>query len=253
MSASCPTRWCEPPEILAPGQSEIHVWKINLATPAAVARLEIFLSAEEREQAARFHFVADKRRFTVRRAVRRQLLAACLEKKPEAVHIRLSSHGQPAIVGQEGAGGLRFSCSHSADWGLVAIASGIELGVDLEQHRPLADAEGLARTYFSDAEIRELAGLPESLKTAGFFNCWTRKEAFVKAIGLGLAFPLNRFSVSLAPGQPAVLLDVAEDCGPAKKWTMVSLEPSADYSSALVFEGKAAPVKFFQWNSSKFD
>jgi len=253
MSASHPTHWHEPSEVLAPGPVEIHVWKINLAAPADVARLELFLSAEEREQAARFHFVADQRRFIIRRAVRRQLLAVCLEKKPEAVHIRFSSHGKPAIAGQEGVAGLRFSCSHSADLGLVALARGIELGVDLEQHRQLADAEGLAGTYFSDAEIRELAALPESLKAAGFYNCWTRKEAFVKAIGLGLAFPLNRFSVSLAPGRPAALLDVAEEYGPATKWTMFLMEPRPDYSAALVFEGKAAPVKFFQWNSPKFD
>jgi 4'-phosphopantetheinyl transferase len=251
MSASRPARWCETSEVPALGQSEIQVWKFNLASPSiGEVRPQIFLSAEERGQAARFHFAPDQRRFVVRRAVLRRLLAVCLEIKPEAVRISFSSPGKPAVAGQESSNGLRFSCSHSADLGLVAIARGIEIGVDLEQHRPLPAAEDLARTFFSNSEIRELAALPPSLKTTGFFNGWTRKEAFVKAIGLGLSFPLNRFSVTLTPGQPAALLDVAEDSEAVKKWTLAALDVSPDYSAALVFEGKNPRIKFFQWMES---
>jgi 4'-phosphopantetheinyl transferase len=91
------------------------------------------------------------------------------------------------------------------------------------------------------------------LKTVGFFNCWTRKEAFVKAIGLGLSFPLNRFSVSLVPGKPAALFDVAEDHEAAKKWTMVSLDVGPDYSAALVFEGRNANLQCFEWSPHRLD
>jgi 4'-phosphopantetheinyl transferase len=132
---------------------------------------------------------------------------------------------------------------------LVAISRGIELGVDLEQHRRFAEAENLARTFFAAGEISELAGLPPAFKMTGFFNCWTRKEAFVKAIGLGLSHPLNRFSVSLAPDKPAAILTVADDSGALEKWSMLALDAAPDYSAALVFEGKKPPVKFFEWRS----
>ena len=131
---------------------------------------------------------------------------------------------------------------------LIALARGIELGVDLEQHRPLPDAGDLVKNFFSAAEIRALAELPPALQTTGFFNAWTRKEAFVKAIGLGLACPLNRFTVSLAPDQPAALLAVADAADALEKWNLVSLAVAADYSAALVYEGPPAVLKCLAWN-----
>ena len=141
MSETSPTRRYETSEVPTLGQSEIQVWEINLAAPPGeVSRLRNFLSAAEREQAARFHFAHDQRRFVVRRAILRRLLAASLETHPEAIQFKNSSQGKPQVFGQKLPDGLRFSCSHSADLALVALARGRELGVDLEQHRLLADA-----------------------------------------------------------------------------------------------------------------
>jgi len=250
MSASRIARWHETSEVSALGKFEIHVWKINLAVPPAEAsRLRNFLSAAECEQAARFRFAHDQRRFVVRRAILRRLVAASLETKPEAVQFKILSHGKPQVFGQESSDGLRFSCSHSADLALVTLARGRELGVDLEQHRPLTDAQKLAGKFFSASEISELAALPQLLKMPGFFNGWTRKEAFLKAIGLGLSFPLDRFSVTLTPDQSAALLSVNDDHKAAEKWTMISLDVRPDYSAALVFVGKTTGIQLFNWNS----
>jgi 4'-phosphopantetheinyl transferase len=248
MSASKPTEWRPAAEFPAPGQSEIHVWRINLNPPAAeVARHQTALSTAERERAARFRFPQDQRRFAVRRAFLRRLLAACLGVSPQAVQLESGPHGKPFVAGQAEAGGLRFSCSHSADLALVALARGIELGVDVEQHRDLNDAGDLAGAFFSTREIRELAALPPALKLAGFFNCWTRKEAFVKATGLGLSSPLNRFSVSLTPDKPAAITDVADDPDAIEKWSILSLNAGPNCSAALVFEAKTATrMKLFE-------
>jgi 4'-phosphopantetheinyl transferase len=249
MNPSEVMEWREVSLIPALGQNEIQVWRIPLARSAAeVSQLQTCLSAAELAQAARFHFAADQRRFVVRRAVLRQLLAATCHTSPDAVQLGLGTQGKPFIAQSGRTGDLRFSCSHSADWALVALARGIELGVDLEQQRNLPDAAELARRFFSNDEVCALEQLPPALKTAGFFNCWTRKEAFVKALGLGLSCPLNRFTVSLAPDRPAALLAVADDPAAVQQWSMVALDAGPDFSAALVFEGNQSAVKCFQFS-----
>jgi 4'-phosphopantetheinyl transferase len=250
MSVNQTANWCAVSEVPILGQSEIHVWRINLVQDVEMEDwLKGCLSAEESERSARFHFVQDQRRFVVRRAVLRHLLAGYMNVNPKIVRLLPAPHGKPVVHGQDGSTGLRFSCSHSANLGLVAIARGRELGVDLERHRPLADAEELTNAFFSPFEIAELAGMSQALKKKSFFDCWTRKEAFVKAIGMGLSFPLNRFAVSLAPDRPAALLSVEGYPNAVDRWTMLSLNVDADYSAALVFEGKSAGLQCFEWSS----
>jgi 4'-phosphopantetheinyl transferase len=254
VSVNTNTGWCEQSEIPPLGQFEIHVWMVKLAWPDGVAdRLKNYLTDEETNQAARFHFAHDQRRFVIRRAILRRLLASYLGKRADAIGLLSGLNGKPFVSGQDVPGGICFNCSHSADRGLIVITRGRGLGADLEQHRHLNDAEDLAKAFFSNSEIKELNDLPQSLKMVGFFNCWTRKEAFVKAVGLGLSFPLNRFSVSLTPGQPATLLDVAEDHEAMKKWTMASLDVGVDYSAALVFEGRNVKFHYFEWSPRLLD
>jgi 4'-phosphopantetheinyl transferase len=249
MSMAESTGWTESSVGPVPDQGEIQVWRISLTGKFdAEIRLNEFLSAAEHLRASHFHFAPDRRRFIIRRAVLRQLLAAILKTEPQAIRLEFGTHGKPFVAGQAGADGLRFSCSHSADWALIALTRGSELGVDLEQRRPVVDTEDLARNFFSPVEINELVGLSPELRLAGFFDCWTRKEAFVKAIGLGLSYPLNGFSVSLSPNQPATLLEVADDIEASKKWRLISLDVAPDYSAALVFEKRQTFLKYFTWN-----
>lgn len=254
MNATTTTGWCEKSEAQPLGKFEIHVWRIGLVWPDVVVNsLKVCLTDEETNRAASFHFARDQRRFVIRRAILRRLLASYLGMRAEVIRLLLGPNGKPFVSDQDVPGGICFNCSHSADRGLIVIARGSGLGADLEQHRHLNDAEDLAKAFFSDSEIKELNDLPPSLKMAGFFNCWTRKEAFVKAVGLGLSFPLNRFSVSLTPGQPAALLDVAEDHLAIKKWTMASLDVGVDYSAALVFEGRNVKFQYFEWSPRLLD
>jgi 4'-phosphopantetheinyl transferase len=249
MSAPPPTGWREISEILSVVPEEIHVWRISLARPPAeILRLRKILSADETNHAARFHFAHDARRFIVRRAALRQLLAANLDLRPEEIEMVSANFQKPKIATAQNPRRLQFSASHSGDWALIALAQNYEVGVDVEQHRPLPDAADLVKSFFSDWEIAEFARLPEPARTEGFFNCWTRKEAFVKALGLGLAYPLKQFSVALAPGQPAALVEVAGDSNAREKWCLASLDVAPAHAAALVFETGPPTIRSFEWH-----
>jgi 4'-phosphopantetheinyl transferase len=244
------TGWSIPSRIPVLGQSEIHLWRINLIqTDEDERRLKKSLSDEECNRSAAFYFIHDQRRFIIRRAVLRHLLAAYLDMPAKDVQLLSTLNGKPFINGQNGPDGIRFSCSHSADWALVAIGRGNELGVDMEQHRPLVDSRELVNACFSSHEIAEWSALPETLKPHCFFDGWTRKEAFIKALGMGLLLPLKSFSVSLAANQPAGLLNVENDSEAIGRWSMQSLDVRLGYSGAIVFEGNNIRLQGFDWNS----
>jgi len=251
MSESNITDWHKISDVPALKPFEIHLWRINLERPEAdESRLYYCLSAEECDRAARFHYIRDRKNFLIRRSVLRHLLASYQGVNAKIVRLSAAPNGKPFMEGQDGPAGIRFSCSHSDSWGLIAIGRGCELGVDLERRRPLADLLDLANACFSDQEIGEFRGIPEALKPHCFFDAWTRKEAFLKAIGLGLSFALKDFSVSLAPDQPAKLLNVKNDLTAVDRWKMLSLEVNPDYSAALVVEDVPASLRCFEWNFS---
>lgn len=238
------------PKIPPLASAEIHVWRISLlAPPMEIANATQVLTEEERERAGSFRFLPVQRRFVLRRTRLRQLLAAYIATDPLELRLESGPQGKPFLAKPAGSDEIQFSCSHSGDLALIAFARGVELGVDLHQHQPMNEAEDLARHYFSASEIRELAQLPPALKTIGFFNCWTRKEAFIKATGRGLSYPLDRFSVSLTPGQPAAILSAEDEPEAVNAWSLVSLEVAPDYSAALVFKDKLSQVRNLAWDS----
>jgi 4'-phosphopantetheinyl transferase len=120
---------------------------------------------------------------------------------------------------------------------LLAVSYGREVGVDIEQIRALDDAASIAGRFFSAAENRAWLAVPDEQKPAAFFNAWTRKEAFIKAVGDGLSYPLDRFDVSLAPGEPARLLRVAGEPEATSRWRIEALEPAPGYAAAVAVDG----------------
>jgi 4'-phosphopantetheinyl transferase len=218
---------------------DCHVWRVRLAVDEPIEPASVWsLSSEERQRASAFHQARDRDRFIIRRMALRHLLGTYLSCTPAAISFRTGRHGKPELALPLNSDGLQFSCSHSGDLALLAITRHQKIGVDLEQHRPLPDALDLARSFFSPREFAALQQIPPALQTKAFFAGWTRKEAFVKALGLGLSFPLHRFSVSLSPDQPAQLLKLESDPGAVHRWTMQSLDVAPDYSATLVVAGK---------------
>jgi 4'-phosphopantetheinyl transferase len=140
-------------------------------------------------------------------------------------------------------GGLTFNLSHSGRLGLVAVTHRREIGVDIEEMRSDLSIKMIAERFFSRREIAMLAALPQARRLEGFFNCWTRKEAFLKARGEGLGMPLNRFSVSLAPDDPALLLEMQACPTEVERWSLFGFQPAAGFVAALAVEGQIRELK----------
>lgn len=221
---------------------DVHVWSCDLSwAAAALPAAASDLSEEERERAARYLLSRHGQRFAAGRGALRILLARYLRCEPRDLVLRSGSEGKPALAGKNELD-LRFNLSHSADAALFAFARGRELGVDVERLRPGVDCEGIARRFFSPREAEQLLDLPPERRTAAFFTCWTRKEAYVKARGSGLAVPLDSFEVDPA-GPPA--LRSRGGGAEAERFTLLDLPAPAGFVAALAVEGGSFRLRSF--------
>jgi 4'-phosphopantetheinyl transferase len=241
--------WGRAPDAPAAGEGEVHVWSAPLDPPEEAVRLYgALLAPDERARAERFRFERDRRRFTVARGVLRSMLGRYLELDPRRVEFLYESHGKPALAGEAAGAGLRFNVSHSGEMALYAVSGGRELGVDVEEVRSMEDGLDIAERFFSASEVAAFRALPAELRDDAFFNCWTRKEAFIKAVGEGLSFPLHVFDVSLAPGEPARLL-ASRDPDQAERWSLRGLpDPAPGYRAAVVVEGEGWSLRCWRWD-----
>jgi 4'-phosphopantetheinyl transferase len=215
------------------------------ADAEVVHSLAALLSDTERQRAARFVFDRDRYRFIVARARLRQLLAARLDVRPESVELIYGARGKPALARRFSRSGLRFNVSHSNDVAVYAFAFGREVGIDVEAVRAINDTDSIAARLFSQFEIKAYFALDPKDKPAAFFNCWTRKEAFIKALGDGLYYPLDRFDVSLAPGEPVNILRVEDKPGNECGWHLDAFFPAPGYVAAVVTEILERPAVFW--------
>jgi 4'-phosphopantetheinyl transferase len=220
---------------------EIHVWRASLARADEVtSHLESLLSSDEKARSDRFHFPRDRHRYVVARGLLRELLGAYLQQTPASLEFRYAQHGKPFLGGRNPGSGLHFNLSHSGDVVVYAFANERNLGIDVEQMRANAAEDEIAHRYFSAREIRELQALPPRDQVEGFFNCWTRKEAYLKATGLGLQLALDGFAVSLAPGAHAQFLS-----GVKSKWQIVAVPAAEGYAAAMVYDGAPCAIRHF--------
>ena len=226
--------------------NEVHVWRASLDVDSTVReRLSAVLSAAEQERAARFAFARDRDRFSVARAILRQLLGGYLREPPQDVVFETLPHGKPILAATARIPSLRFNVSHSHQFALFAFCLEYEVGIDIEKIKPEVAFEGIESHYFSPSERAELEALSRDLRPEGFFLCWARKEAYVKARGEGLKVPLESFSVSLTPGNPAVL-----QSSDKQRWSLYSLDPTAGFVGALAAEGRGHRLQFWDWSGS---
>jgi len=221
------------------------LWRVCLSDLVRkVSELRLLLSEEEQARGDRYIRSADGVRFMVGRAVLRLILAQYLGLKPGEIVITIGEFGKPYVSKSINVNNLTFNLSHSQEMCLLAVSRGREIGVDVERLRDDVAVEDLATRYFSKEEIAELQALPNALRRLGFFLCWTRKEAYVKAKTLGLQIPLDQFSVSLTPGQPAEIRGSEAD-----GWTIMSVEPGPGYVAAAVSGGSIISVKYCDYVS----
>jgi len=221
----------------------IHVWRASLEIePAKLQRLKSTLAKNELDRAERFIFDQDRNRFIAARGILRDVLARYLQCAPQTIEFVYGARGKPAIYSGSSRDPLRFNLSHSHGLAIIGLARDREIGIDVEMIRPEFASEEIAKRYFSAKEIDELSRLPSELRTEGFFLCWTRKEAYIKAKGEGLHIPLDSFNVSLTPGLPPAL-----SSSDHSRWSMRSLSPRSGYVAAVVEEGKSSQLRHFDW------
>ncbi|TMC16156.1 MAG: 4'-phosphopantetheinyl transferase superfamily protein [Chloroflexi bacterium] len=239
--------WSVPdlPPVLSP--AEVHVWCASLvAAPATIQTLRPLLSADELTRANRFYFEKDRHHFIVARGVLRILLGRYLTMPPAQLRFSYNEYGKPFLDLTSRTPILQFNISHSQDFALLAFTSNRLVGVDIEYMRVI-EFEQLAEHSFSPYEQVTLQALPLSVRHAGFYNCWTRKEAYIKARGRGLSLPLDSFDVSLRPGEAARLLASREDRREVQRWSLQALTPPAGYAGALAVEGRDWQLKQWRW------
>ena len=222
------------------GPRDVQIWSIWLtASDEAVAYYRSTLSLDERHRADRFRFENLRSSYALSRGGLRFLLAHYLGCPPNEIELICGPKGKPAL---RNSSRLRFNTSHSGQLALYAFTLGCELGVDVEHLRKLDDAESIAARFFATVEVSELLSLKPEDRGLAFFRCWTRKEAYVKAVGDGLAIPLNRFQVTLLPEVPARLVQIASERGTADDWTLSHLELAPGYVGALAYRDSPRPT-----------
>ncbi len=233
------------PHPSAPGRSlepgRVEVWRVADFADLTDERLRL-LSEEEAAQASRFAFEVDRNRFTAAHAALRLLVSGYLSRSPAEVAFRHNRWGKPEITEGTGASRLRFNMSHSGDVILLAFAFGREVGVDVERIQEDFPVEEVASHFFSAGELEALGGYEGPEKARAFYRIWSRKEAFVKAVGGGLSIPLAGFEVSAAPGDRAVLKSTRYDPTRTEHWNLEDLDVGGEYAAAVAYEGEPANV-----------
>jgi 4'-phosphopantetheinyl transferase len=217
----------------------VHVWRVSLEQPpGAVATLRALLSADEQTRADRFHFEKDRRHFIVARATLRKLLGRYLDIAAADLRFAYADHGKPQLAAEIGQQltPLRFNLAHSGGLAVYAFTLLGEIGIDLEYIKPEFTGDDVARRFFSATEIASLDQLGADERVFAFFNCWTRKEAFIKAKGMGLSLALDQFDVALAPDQEAALLRTRWDESEAGRWSLRALDIGTGYVGAMALE-----------------
>jgi len=218
-------------------KGEIHIWSANLLQPDDIVdQLHGELSEDEKERAREYKYDRDRRRFIVSRGMLRRLLGRYLQEEPSRLVFTYGIHGKPDLrmkfLGQD----VLFNLAHSEDLALYAFTTELSIGLDLEYVKEIPDADEVASRFFSDRENAILEVQVGRRRLEAFYRCWTLKEAYVKAMGAGMAFPLRRVEVSFTSGG-ARLLEVNGDRHEAARWSMFTLEPAEGYVAAVAVNG----------------
>jgi 4'-phosphopantetheinyl transferase len=230
--------WDSAPSGLRPAEGVVHVFCAPLDVSAnRLAELSHLLSSDEWLRAGRIHQERDWRRFLAARGTLREILGGLLKVQPGNLVFSLGEFGKPQIAEPAAGQSLYFNVAHSV--------AKHDLGVDLERIRALEEAEQIASRFFSAREASCLHALPEEQRLEGFFNCWTRKEAYLKGIGRGLDDGLNLIEVSLAPGEPAELLNARYKL---PQWRLHSLAPAAEFVGALAVQQTDLQLNCWRWD-----
>lgn len=222
---------------------QVHIWMLHTsASNNTVARCEQVLAPDETRRAAQFRLGRARESYVVTRGVLRHLLGNYLGLYPAHIRFEYGSNGKPTLAPDTG---LQFNVTHSGDIAAVAVTAGCGIGIDLEQVRTLPDLEQIAERFLCSDEAAEIHSLPAGEREKAFFTCWTRKEAYVKATGVGLSKPLKSFHITVKPDAPAKLVLLEHETTSSKSWTLHDLRLAPGYAGAVAYGDEQRPLSIF--------
>ena len=240
--------WQIPPTTIALTKHQADVWKADLNISAELqAEFREILSVEEKVRADRFRFPEHRAHFIAGRGILRHLLAKYVQRKPKDLVFGYGAQGKPFLVDYPG---FAFNISHSRNIGLFAFAHDLILGVDIEMIDPTIEFEVIAPRFFSKNESDTLMALPIAERPLAFFNCWTRKEAFIKAKGGGLSIPLDQFEVSFLPDTAPELLAINWAMDEVPDWSLYAFTPEYNMVGALIVRGEVNNVSYYNFSGN---
>lgn len=239
--------WQLPPATCAIAQPDLHVWRIPLnQNERDMQLLGNSLSPDEHARAERFYFEQDRLRFMGARGALRDILSRYTAMQPAHIAFEYGAHGKPALPNSR----LHFNLAHSGEWALCAVALH-PVGIDVEDmRRPVEDMDDVAQRFFARREWESFLALPLQDKPDAFFRCWTRKEAFIKAIGEGLSHPLHRFEVSFLGDAPAGLIRIDGNALAARAWSLLNMPPDDKHAGAVAIHMTSPQVTCWTWRVS---
>jgi 4'-phosphopantetheinyl transferase len=240
--------WATPPARLVLTDRHVDVWRTALDLPQPrIDEYSALLSRDEAARARRFKVPNKRREYIISRGLLRRILGHALRSDPAMLEFRYGEHDKPYLVRPPGNVNVNFNISHSHEQTLIAVTLDHALGIDIEHVRPDVQFRQLARRFFSAQEARALEACSEAALPRAFYACWTRKEAFVKALGDGISFGLQEFSVSVDPLDETVTLTTHWDPDEAGKWTLINIPAGEDYIAALAIEGKDFKIRLWEF------
>ncbi len=240
--------WNNPPVNLSCNDNAVHIWMTSVATlKDDIPLFTSLLKYNESSQAMRFVFEKDHDRFVVSRVVLRDILSRYLPVDPEAISFINNEYGKPFVDNKDNAENITFNLSHAGDLIVYGITKNREIGIDIEKITEMESLDDLIRQYFSETEQMYFKPLSPEKKKEAFFTCWTRKEAYIKAHGKGLSYPLDGFSVTVDPRDTVSLLH--DDNDDISCWSLNEIIYSQEYAGAVAVKGHNINYHYYKWDS----
>lgn len=229
--------------ILSP--AEVHIWTARLPS-APFQEIATTLSPEECARACRFHRTADRFRYVFAHAVLRDVLSRYLDCPPGDVRFATNPFGKPFLDETNGGKVPEFNLSHAGELVLVGVCESRRVGVDVEEIRPMDDLSSIAESHYTPRECAFIFGQAPEARARAFFRCWTRKEAYVKALGKGLSIRLNSFETNMQPelGRSPHNRPRSAD---GANWQLADLDVPEGYTAAVAVETGMDSLVYFEW------
>ena len=232
----------------------VSLWLIDIEQHlASLAELSLLLDEKEQERASRFKFAKDRNCFIISKGILRVLLSRYLESPPESIEFITNKYGKPSLninntkIANSFFSKFHFNLSHSQNFALIAITLDDPIGVDIEYMQEKIQKDDIASRFFAEEEHQEYFSLKEEEKLVGFYNAWTRKEAFIKALGKGVSQSLKSFAVNLSPQEKPQIVSVNNKKEQALLWQLHAFTPKKNYLAATSWRGRKKQLKFFEF------